>query len=44
VVAGAPASMEELKAGGIENFIHVRSNLLETLTEYNNKLGIKKAI
>lgn len=44
VVAGAPASMEELKAGGIENFIHVRSNLLETLIEYNNKLGIKKAI
>ena len=44
VVAGAPASMEELKTAGIENFIHVRSNLLETLSEYNNKLGIKKAI
>ncbi len=44
VVAGAPASMEQLKAGGIENFIHVKSNLLETLIEYNNKLGIKKAI
>jgi methylmalonyl-CoA mutase len=43
-VAGAPASMEELKAAGIENFIHIKSNLLETLTEYNNKLGIKKAI
>jgi len=44
VVAGAPASMEELKAAGIENFIHIKSNLLETLIEYNNKLGIKKAI
>lgn len=41
VVAGAPACMEELKAAGIENFISVKSNLLETLTEYNNKLGIK---
>ena len=24
IVAGAPACMEELKAAGIENFIHVR--------------------
>lgn len=44
VIAGAPASMDELKAKGIENFIHVKSNLLETLIDYNNKLGIKKAI
>jgi methylmalonyl-CoA mutase len=41
VVAGAPAAMEELKAAGIENFIHIKSNLLDTLTEYNEKLGIK---
>lgn len=41
VVAGAPACMEELKAAGIENFIHVRCNVLETLKEYNAKLGIK---
>ena len=40
VVAGAPACTEELKAAGIENFIHVRSNQLETLKEYNAKLGI----
>jgi len=31
VVAGAPACMDELKAAGIEHFIHVRSNVLETL-------------
>ena len=40
VVAGAPACTEDLKAAGIENFIHVRSNQLETLKEYNAKLGI----
>ena len=41
VVAGAPACAEELKAIGIENFINVKTNLLESLTGYNNKLGIK---
>lgn len=41
IVAGAPACMEELKAAGIENFIHVRCNVLETLKEYNEKLGVK---
>ena len=40
VVAGAPACMEDLKAAGIENFVHVRCNVLETMKEYNAKLGI----
>ncbi|MBQ8594297.1 MAG: methylmalonyl-CoA mutase small subunit [Bacteroidaceae bacterium] len=38
IVAGAPACMDELKAAGIENFIHVRCDVLETLKEYNAKL------
>lgn len=38
IVAGAPACMDELKAAGIENFIHVKCNVLETLKEYNAKL------
>jgi len=38
VVAGAPACMDELKAQGIENFIHVRVNVLETLKDFNAKL------
>lgn len=38
VVAGAPACMEELKARGIENFIHVRVNVLDTLADFNAKL------
>ncbi len=38
VVAGAPACMEELKAQGIEDFIHVRVNVLDTLVKFNAKL------
>lgn len=41
IVAGAPACSEELKAAGIENFIHVRVNVLETMKALNEKLGIK---
>ena len=40
VVAGAPACMEELQAAGIENFIHVRVNVLDTLKAFNQQLGI----
>ena len=40
VVAGAPACSEDLKAAGIENFIHVKVNQLETLKLFNQKLGI----
>ncbi|MBO5974830.1 MAG: methylmalonyl-CoA mutase small subunit [Paludibacteraceae bacterium] len=38
VVAGAPACMDDLKAVGIENFIHVRVNVLDTLKAFNEKL------
>ena len=40
VVAGAPACMDELKALGITEFIHVRSNVLDTLKSFNEKLSI----
>jgi len=40
VVAGAPACMEELKAQGIEYFINIRSNVLETLKMFSNILKI----
>ena len=38
VIAGAPACSDELKAQGIVNFINVRSNVLETLKAFNEKL------
>ena len=40
VVAGAPACAAELEAQGINNFINVKSNVLETLKDYLKKLGI----
>ena len=40
IVAGAPPCSEELQKAGIENFIHVRVNVLETLKALNAKLGI----
>jgi methylmalonyl-CoA mutase len=40
VVAGEPACKEELITAGITNFISVRSNLLNTLKDYQAKLGI----
>ncbi len=40
VVAGAPACMDDLKAAGIAHFIHVRSNVLETLQMFNEKLKV----
>jgi methylmalonyl-CoA mutase len=40
VVAGAPPCIEELKQKGISEFIHVKSNVLETLQHFHVKLGI----
>ncbi len=42
VVAGAPACSDDLRKEGIENFINVKSNVLETLQVFNEKLGINK--
>ena len=39
VVAGAPACTEELQAKGINNFISVKSNVLETLRGYLKQMG-----
>jgi len=42
VVAGYPIEIiEELKQAGIDGFIHVKSNLLEELTSYQHRLGVK---
>lgn len=38
IVAGAPACMADLQALGIQNFINVRSNVLETLKSLNSQL------
>jgi methylmalonyl-CoA mutase len=41
VVAGAPACMDELRQKGIGNFIHLRTDVLETLKDFHKKLGIQ---
>lgn len=38
VVAGAPACSDELRAQGITNFINIKSNVLDTLKEFNKRL------
>jgi methylmalonyl-CoA mutase len=42
VVAGNPACGDELRAKGIENFIHIKSNVVSTLSDFNKKLGINE--
>lgn len=41
VIAGAPACMDDLKAKGIEYFVHVKVNVLETMQKFSQMLGIK---
>ena len=41
VVAGYPkAILDKLKEKGIKHFIHIKSNVLETLTQFQKELGI----
>lgn len=40
VVAGNPPSAEELRSKGLELFIHIKSDIAETFSYYNNRLGI----
>jgi methylmalonyl-CoA mutase len=42
VVAGNPASAEDLKQAGIRLFIHLRSDVPAMLRYFNEKLGIKQ--
>ena len=40
VIAGYPKSIEDLKAKGLKHFIHMKSNLIETLQGFQTELGI----
>lgn len=43
IVAGYPQeSLEALKAAGVADFIHIRSNGVETLKNWQNRLGVKE--
>jgi len=41
IVAGNPESAEQLRAAGVADFIHIRSNPIELLTTWQQRLGIK---
>lgn len=38
VVAGAPECMDDLKAQGINDYVHVRCNVLDVLRDFNKRL------
>ncbi len=43
IVAGNPKEqIEALKAAGVQGFVHVASDAVETLTDWQNRLGVKK--
>jgi methylmalonyl-CoA mutase len=41
IVAGNPDSAEQLRTAGVADFIHIRSNPIEVLTNWQQRLGIK---
>jgi len=44
IVAGNPESAEQLKAAGIADFVHLRSNAVEVLTDWQKRLGIENSV
>jgi len=41
IVAGNPDSVEQLQAAGVADFVHLRSNPIEFLAKWQQRLGIK---
>jgi len=41
IIAGYPDSAEQLQAAGVADFVHLRSNPIEFLTRWQQRLGIK---
>jgi len=40
IVAGNPATTDQLKAAGVADFIHARSNALDVLSSWQKRLGV----
>ena len=44
LVAGNPKEqIEQLQAAGVQGFIHVFSDLIQTLTQWQDKLGMRSS-
>jgi methylmalonyl-CoA mutase len=41
IVAGTPEDAEKLAAAGVADFVHMRSNPVESLTKWQERMGIK---
>jgi hypothetical protein len=41
VIAGNPENAEELRRAGVADFVHLRSNALEVLAIWQQRLGIE---
>jgi methylmalonyl-CoA mutase len=41
IIAGNPDSAEQLRAAGVADFVHIRSNPIEFLAKWQQRLGIK---
>jgi hypothetical protein len=41
IIAGNPDSAEQLRAAGVADFVHLKSNPIEFLTKWQHRLGIK---
>jgi methylmalonyl-CoA mutase len=41
IIAGSPDSAEQLQAAGVADFVHLRSNPIEVLAKWQQRLGIK---
>jgi hypothetical protein len=41
IVAGSPDAAGQLQAAGVADFVHIRSNPVEVLTKWQQRLGIK---
>jgi methylmalonyl-CoA mutase len=42
IVAGNPESAPQLRAAGVADFVHLRSNAVETLKAWQRRLGVKE--
>ena len=40
IVAGNPKDAEDLKAAGAQDFIHILTNAIDSLSSYQKKLGV----
>ena len=41
IVAGNPKDAAQLKAAGVADFVHIKSNAVDTLAAWQERLGVR---